>query len=429
MTNWLRRLWTRGPRASAPTNRPARLTLEAMEPREVPAALAGNGIALPIYNGVTDSAVEVVNPAAGPTFLTSFPGLRGRITAAAGDLNGDGVSDAVVAVQGANGLVLGYNGATGGLLGLAALFPGYTGPVNVGTADLRGDGFADVLVTADVPGVPVLELNFHTGQVGGFLALPGFTGLASVTGADLTGDGRDEVVLGVPVPGFGGAVLAYTADGALAQVGPFAFPGFGGGISVAGGDVTGDGRDDIIVGAGPGSPGGEVKVFDGTTGALVTDFLPFVRSVTSGVNVYVADGNGDGVGDVYVALQGGYPILAGFSGRTGLSLALSTGGPGTSSGDDTGSDDASGGGFVSSDYVPPPPDIPAPDSYSYSPPPDTSTDTTSYDPGTDYTYDYSTPDYYTPDYSAYYYSTATDYSVIDNSGYYSAPDYSADPTI
>ena len=36
---------------------------------------------------------------------------------------------------------------------------------------------------------------------------------------------------------------------------------------MAGGDIEKDGFDDIIVGAGPGSPGGHVKVFSGRTQA------------------------------------------------------------------------------------------------------------------------------------------------------------------
>jgi prepilin-type processing-associated H-X9-DG protein len=54
-----------------------------------------------------------------------------------------------------------------------------------------------------------------------------------------------------------------------------AFPGFAGGISVASGDVNGD-DGDVLVGAGPGAPGGHVKAFSGMDyGDLDTfDFQP-----------------------------------------------------------------------------------------------------------------------------------------------------------
>src|SRR5438270_13433169 len=41
-----------------------------------------------------------------------------------------------------------------------------------------------------------------------------------------------------------------------------AYPGFGGGVHVAVGDVTGDGVPDVVTGAGAGG-GAHVKIFDG----------------------------------------------------------------------------------------------------------------------------------------------------------------------
>src|SRR5262249_21381824 len=88
---------------------------------------------------------------------------------------------------------------------------------------------------------------------------------------------------------------------------------FRGGVFVAAGDVTGDGKADIITG--PGSGGGpDLRIFDPTLGgALINETLPFPPRTagttqytgnslwTSGLRVGVTDLNHDGTLDIIVA--------------------------------------------------------------------------------------------------------------------------------
>jgi hypothetical protein len=147
----------------------------------------------------------------------------------------------------------------------------------------------------------------------------------------------DSTVLD-PVPGNNTAVaeapvraVSLTAVGAGSGGGPqvrvfnpdgserfnfFAYdPAYRGGVTVATGDVTGDGFEDIVTGSAAGAS--HVKVFDGRTGAEVASFFAF-PGFAGGVNVAAAGGRvvaGAGVG--------GGPVVKGFDIAGGVTEAYS----------------------------------------------------------------------------------------------------------
>ncbi|MGH9268187.1 MAG: hypothetical protein ACRD0D_08410, partial [Acidimicrobiales bacterium] len=133
------------------------------------------------------------------------------------------------------------------------------------------------------------------------------------------GDGRAEILTGAG-PGGGPHVKVFDA---AAEVLASFFPydaGFTGGVLVAAGDVTGDGRADIITGAGPGG-GPHVKVFDGATGDEVGGFFAYDARSTGGVYVSSADVTGDGLADIITgAGAGGLPHVRIFDGATGTGI-------------------------------------------------------------------------------------------------------------
>src|SRR5262249_33224595 len=98
----------------------------------------------------------------------------------------------------------------------------------------------------------------------------------------------------------------------------FAFESaFRGGVRVASGDVNGDGTADIIVAAGP-TGGPRIRVFDGDSGAILYDFFAFDPSFRGGVSVASGDVNGDGFDDIIVGADtGGGPHVKVFSGADG----------------------------------------------------------------------------------------------------------------
>src|SRR4051812_46349965 len=99
-------------------------------------------------------------------------------------------------------------------------------------------------------------------------------------------------------------VQVYNPDGTLLYSFQAYDASFRGGVRVAVGDVTGDGVADIVTAPGrSGKP--QIKVFDGTSGTEVANFMAYAENFRGGVYVAVADVNGDGHADVVTGADAG----------------------------------------------------------------------------------------------------------------------------
>jgi hypothetical protein len=133
-----------------------------------------------------------------------------------------------------------------------------------------------------------------------------FTGGLSIAADDVNGDGNAEVITGAS-PGGGPHVRVFNATTGSEIFGFFAYAmTFNGGVTVAAGDANGDGRADILTGAGSGG-GPHVRLFDGVTRNEIAGFFAFDVAFLGGVRVAMADVTGDGLSDLIAATGAGIP--------------------------------------------------------------------------------------------------------------------------
>jgi hypothetical protein len=210
-----------------------------------------------------------------------------------------------------------YDAKTGALkFGPIIPFPGFTGGIRVATGDVTGDGTTDFVVAAGPNGGPrVIAYDGTTGKpFADFFAFgPAFSGGVSLALGDVNNDGFADYVLGAGAGG-GPNVRVLNGQSRAVLYDFFAYaPTFTGGVNVASGDVNGDSRADIVVGAGAGG-GPNVRVYDGATGAKLADFFAYALGFTGGVNVAAADVTGDGLADVITGAGfGGGPNVKAFT--------------------------------------------------------------------------------------------------------------------
>jgi uncharacterized delta-60 repeat protein len=278
---------------------------------------------------ILPDAAGALTPVAALAVYLNFPGTARVATA---DVTGDGIPDIVTGPgPGGGPNVVVTDGKTGARIAdFNAFETTFTGGVFVAAADLNGDGKAEVVVTPDQGGGPVVAVydgaklaagvSGDAAQVGRFLGIDdeNFRGGARPALADLNGDGAADLVVAA---GFGGGPRVAVYDGPRSAdptkwvyvrgtglrglIDVYAPPKLAGdffvfeptlrnGVFVGGGDPTGDGAAELVVGGGPGG-GPRVLALDG-------------RSLVGGAEVPVANffaGDPNNRGGVHVAVVPG----------------------------------------------------------------------------------------------------------------------------
>ncbi len=295
--------------APAPFARRSRMWAEQLESRDVPSSASADALLRGLMATMTHSAeVQSAPVLAAPPAPVARPLLhepRGRYAIGT---SGGGLAQVNV-----------YDAQTNSLLGILNPFGGRsTLGVSVATGDVTGDGIEDIVVAASRGARPTVEVfdGRTLRKLSSFDAYSAtFNGGVSVAVADVDGDGRADIITGAGagsaahVKVFSGAGLPTTQVG-IGSTPPamrsfFAFDaGYRGGITVAGGDVNGDGHADIVVGTLAGSPP-HVKVFSGASGAELHSFYAWNPSYTGGISVAAGDINGDGRADIVVGASRG----------------------------------------------------------------------------------------------------------------------------
>jgi hypothetical protein len=252
---------------------------------------------------------------------TVTPALSGGVDALAlGDVNGDRVVDLVVAGRQAGHYVVTiYDGVgtqdqdsptSADARPLARLVDPLgkgVGPLSVAVGDFDGDGVSDLAVAAAAPGGGARVATYRFQLPAGALPIdqpvtpvrlasafvpPGLgksRGLSLAAG-DLDGEGRDELIVGTAVSGPSALdVMQFTAAGgwrldrtiSLASVRMHA-------VSLSAGDLTGDGVSDI---AAVSHSDGRVAVFTGATSTWSATMTPLSRrSTDSRVAIVASEG-------------------------------------------------------------------------------------------------------------------------------------------
>lgn len=282
-------------------------------------------ISAPFHGATSAGRIYVVSPRTGKELFRADGGGAGRrlgySARDAGDVNADGFGDVIAGAPFSRGRVRVYSGnpADGGLL----LFQSVRGSSSTtygtavaGLGDLDGDGFGDFAVGDsgdDTAGSAAGRFYVLSGGDGGQTVLWSVDGeaagaqLGSALGRlpDVTGDGKDELIVGAQGAGGGGRAYVYDV---VDQVRLHTLVPDPSGVSFgqffvdSPGDVNANGSADVYVGdfsdTQNGAGAGKAYVFDGASGDLIWNLPGAQAGDGFGIGRGMGDVNGDGHADL-----------------------------------------------------------------------------------------------------------------------------------
>ena len=273
--------------------------------------------------GVGNTFTIINNTAVSGGLSGTFAGLPEGATLSAKDSLGNTITFAISYVGG----IIGANDVTLTVTNVSIANPSaIPQPMVAGQPQLNyltavgagAGGGPMVTVTLDIiPGLTTVPTYFSF-----FAYDEGFTGGVHVALNELDGNTDTKEIITGAGAGGGPNVKVFQFNIRTLTFNPtpvssfFAFndPTFSGGVYVAGGDVTGDGIGDLLVGAGAGG-GPRVQVYAGSvngviTSAPISDFFAYSTEFLGGVVVAAGDRTGDTTLEVVTgpASNGGYNI-------------------------------------------------------------------------------------------------------------------------
>lgn len=244
--------------------------------------------------------------------------IRNGAQVAAGDINGNGESEIIIApAKGSQPEIKIFN-RNGKLVGrFFAYHPNFLGGMSVAVADLDGNGQAEIITGAGPGGGPHVRIFDHRGNLKGqfFAADLNFRGGVNVAAGSVDGRAGAKIVIGLG-PGSDPAVKIFDHKSNLLSAFLAYEKDFRGGVRVAVANIDGrvDRKDEIIVAPGSGYRP-LIKIFSDQA-ELKKSFLAFSANWLGGVSLAVGDLNNNGLADIAVgALAGGDPQVRVWNGQ------------------------------------------------------------------------------------------------------------------